>query len=115
MAKFMILYSSTMSARDTMANSTPEQMKASMKEWVKWQETAGKTFKMEWGLPLQPVGKISSTGVTDSDSHVSGYATAEGDSKDALIELLKTHPHLQRPESSIDVHARYENLEQQQF
>jgi hypothetical protein len=103
MTKFMILYSSTMSARDTMANSTPEQMKASMAEWMKWQEETGKTFKMEWGLPLQAVGTVTQAGVTDSDSHVSGYATAEGESKGALLELLKSHPHLQRPEASIDV------------
>jgi hypothetical protein len=103
MAKFMILYSSTMDANETMANATPEEMKASMNDWIKWQEEAGKTFKMEWGLPLQPVGKVSSTGITDSDSHVSGYATAEGESKDALLELLKSHPHLQRPGASIDL------------
>ena|SRR6266478_471548 len=103
MARFMILYSSTMDASETIANATPEQMKASMADWMKWQEEAGKTFKMEWGLPLQAVGKVTSAGVTDSDSHVSGYATAEGESKDALLELLKSHPHLQRPEASIDV------------
>jgi hypothetical protein len=103
MTKFMILYSSTMSASEVMANSTPEQVKASMNDWIKWQEEAGKTFKMEWGLPLQPVGKVTSAGVTESDSHVSGYATAEGESKDALLELLKSHPHLQQPEASIDV------------
>jgi hypothetical protein len=49
------------------------------------------------------VGKVTSTGVTDSDSKVSGYATADGESKDALLELLKSHPHLQRPGASIDV------------
>ena len=103
MAKFMILYSSSMSASDLMANATPEQMQASMQDWIKWHEKASTTFKVEFGLPLQAVNRVTNEGVTNSDSQVSGYSTAEGESKEALVELLKSHPHLNRPGASIDV------------
>jgi hypothetical protein len=103
MAKFMILYNSSSKASDLMANATPEEMKASMDEWMKWREEASKTFKVDFGLPLQVVGHVTASDTSDSDSQVGGYSIIEADSKDALMELLKTHPHLSRPDSSIDV------------
>jgi hypothetical protein len=103
MAKYMILYNADMKASEVMANATPEQMKASMEEWIAWRETASKTFKFDFGLPLQAAAAVSNTGASDSDSKVSGYSIAEGDSKDELIELLKSHPQLKQKGASIDV------------
>lgn len=103
MAKYLILYNSTLSARETMANASPEQIKASMDEWIQWQQNAAKTFKLEWGMPLQAVGRVTSDGIVMSDNQAGGYATAEGDSKEALMELLKSHPQLKRPGATIDV------------
>lgn len=102
MAKFMVLYNSSASARDLMANATPEQMQASMREWIDWKESVEKTAKMEFGMPLQAVGHITSDSVSDSQSQVSGYAIIEGE-KDAVLELLKSHPHLKRPDASIEL------------
>ena len=103
MAKFMILYNAAASASVTMANSSPEEIKASMDEWVKWRDDASKTFKVEFGLPLQAVSQVNANGVGNNDSHVSGYSTVEGESKEALLELLKSHPHLKRQGAFIDV------------
>lgn len=103
MAKYMILYNSTMAAADIMANSSPEQMKASMDEWSKWKDEAVKTVKFDFGMPLQAVRRVMPGIVTDSDNQASGYSIMESDSKDAIIELLKTHPHLKRQGASIDV------------
>lgn len=103
MAKFMILYSSSTPASELMANSSPEQIKASMDEWIKWQEEASKTARVEFGLPLQLVGKVTPNGVTEASSNISGYATVEGESKDAILKLLETHPHLKRADASIEV------------
>ena len=99
----MVLYSSTMTASNLMANASPDQMKASMDKWLAWREEASKNFKVDFGLPMQAVGRVTSDGATDSDSKVSGYSIVEGDSKNTLIELLKTHPHLNRQGASIDV------------
>ena len=103
MAKFMIIYNSSQTASDTMANATPEEMQASMAEWMQWREEASKTFKIDFGLPLQAVSRVTSEGAGLSDSRVSGYSLVEGESKDTLVELLKSHPHLKRPGASIDV------------
>lgn len=103
MAKYMILYNSPMGAAERMAKSTPEEMKTSMEEWMRWQEEANKTAKMEWGMPLQIKGNVSSEGVTDSKCPATGYATMEADNKDMVLELIKTHPHLKGEGTSIDV------------
>lgn len=103
MAKFMILYNSTATANEVMANATPEQVKASMDEWIQWRDEANKTAQVEFGLPLQAVNRVTAEAVVNSDSQVSGYSIVEGGSKDAIIELLQSHPHLKRPGASIDV------------
>jgi hypothetical protein len=102
MAKYMILYKSTLSASDLMATATPEQMKASMAEWMSLKEKLDKSIDFEWGMPLQATSEITTGTVKDSQSPVSGYATMEGD-KEAIIGALKSHPHLKRDGASIDV------------
>jgi len=102
MAKFMILYNSKASAAELMANATPEEMQASMAEWMAWKDEASKTVGFDFGMPLQAVNEVSNSGVAASDSRVSGYSTMEGD-KDAVLELLKFHPHLKREGATIDV------------
>jgi len=103
MAKFMVLYSSTASASQLMANATPEQMKASMSEWMKWKDNASKAAKIDFGMPLQAVSHITPEATSDSSSQVSGYSIVEGDSKGAIAKLLQTHPHLKRSGASIDL------------
>jgi hypothetical protein len=101
-AKYMVLYKSSSSASELMAKATPEEMKASMVEWIKWKEALDDSIGFEWGMPLQAESEITPSAVLDSKSTVSGYATMEGD-KDAVIDVLKSHPHLKRDGASIDV------------
>ena len=103
MAKYMILYNSTASASELMANATADEMKASMAEWRAWSETANKSAKFDFGMPLQADSVVTADGTQSSDSHVSGYSTMEADTKEIIIELLKSHPHLKRQGASIEV------------
>ncbi len=103
MTKYMVLYNSSMKSSQLMAQATPEEMKASIADWMKWKAEADKTLKVDFGLPLQAVGRVTKEAINDSDSQVSGYSIVEGDSKEELLKLLKSHPHLQRPGASIEV------------
>lgn len=102
MAKYMVLYKSTKSAGELMAQATPEEMKASMAEWIMWKDKLDKSINFEWGMPLQAKDEITNSGIQDSESTVSGYSILEGD-KNAITEVLKSHPHLKREGASIDV------------
>jgi hypothetical protein len=103
MAKYMILYNSTVSASEQMANASQEEMNASMAEWIKWRDNASQTTEVDFGMPLQAVSRINSDRVSSSDSHASGYSFVEGDSRDAIVDLLKNHPHLKSPGSYIEL------------
>ena len=103
MARYMVLYFSKVSASELMANASMEQMKASMIEWQKWKDGASKIAKVEFGMPLEAVKHITPEGAADSSSKIGGYSIMEGDSKEAIVELLRTHPHLKRAGASIDL------------
>jgi hypothetical protein len=103
MAKYMVLYYSSVSASQLMANASMEKMKASIEEWQKWKDGASKVAKIEFGMPLEAVKHITLEGTSASDSKVGGYSIVEGESKEAIVELMKTHPHLKRPGASIDL------------
>lgn len=102
MAKFMVFYISKTPASERMANASPEEMKASMGEWMQWKGETEKTIKVEFGMPLQPTNSISAGGVGDAHTPVSGYSILEGD-KEAVVEALKKHPHLKMPDSAIEL------------
>jgi hypothetical protein len=102
MAKFMVLYVSKTPASERMANASPEEMKASMDEWIKWKDETSKTIKVEFGMPLQVVNSITAGGVGDGHTPVSGYSILEGD-KDQILEALKNHPHLKPEGNAIEL------------
>jgi hypothetical protein len=100
--KFMVLYNSSVSVNEQMANSTPEQRKAAMEEWMAWAGRAGSAI-VDLGAPMQAAARVSADGVRDSDSQASGYSMLQGESKDEIDSLLADHPHLKMPGASIDV------------
>lgn len=95
MKKFLILYLSSVSAKDQMAQSTPEQAKAGMELWMAWSKKAGSAI-IDMGSPLGPVGS--------SNSKVGGYSILQAESSQAIEALLKEHPHRKAPGASIEIH-----------
>jgi hypothetical protein len=91
MKKFLVLYRSSVSAVDQMAEATPQQAEAGMAAWMEWAER-NRDAIVELGSPL------------GGDTDVSGYSIVQAESKDAAAELFKDHPHLRMPgDSSIDL------------
>jgi hypothetical protein len=88
--KFLVLYRSPISAREQMANATPEQAQAGMQAWQAWAEGAGSAI-VDLGAPL------------DGDGDVTGFSVLEADSRAAVDEPLADHPHRHTPDASIDV------------
>jgi len=102
MKKFVVLYHSTTSVQDQMAAATPEQMKAGMDAWMAWAKKAGSAV-VDLGMPLMSAKQIASGSVKDGSGTVNGFSILQGDSMDAIVGLLKEHPHLHMPGSSIEV------------
>ncbi len=97
MPRFLILYNSSSSAREQMANATPEQAKAGMEAWMSWAQEAGQAI-VDLGTPLQPVAHLGAGG----GAAASGYSILEGE-RTQIEALLAEHPHLQMPDASIDL------------
>jgi hypothetical protein len=102
MAKYLVLYDSELTAMETMENASEEDIKENMARWIKWKEESEKKVKVDFGMPLQPIGRVTPGGLIDSDSNVSGHSFLEGTEED-VIKVLEEHPHLKRPGSTIEL------------
>ena len=102
MTKFLVLYNADSSAREQMAQATPEQQQAGMDAWMAWAQKAGPAL-VDLGAPLQAVARVTAGGDGDNTSAASGWSVLEADSEPAARALLGGHPHLMMPGASIDV------------
>ena len=95
MTKYLVLYRSSQSTLDQMAQATPEQADAGMQEWMAWAGRAGDAV-VDLGTPLTPVSEVQ------GDS-VGGYSILEAESDDAVNAVLDGHPHAAQG-GTIEVH-----------
>ncbi len=100
MTKYLLLYQSPVSARDQMADASPEQAQAGMDAWMAWAGTAGSAIA-DLG---SPVALADSVGAASADSSIGGYSIMEADSMEALRGLVDGHPHLQLDGASIAIY-----------
>jgi hypothetical protein len=100
MSKFMVLYRSSTSAREQMANATPEQMEAGMAQWRAWAEKVSYALT-DLGSPLAHTTHVG-PGTSSADG-VAGYSIVEAGSTEEVESILFGHPHLAMPGNSIEV------------
>lgn len=100
MSKFMILYRASTSAREQLANATPEQMQAGLEAWRTWATKVGYAV-VDLGSPLAHTTHVG-PGAASSDS-VTGYSILQAGSADEIETILDGHPHLSMPGASIEV------------
>ena len=102
MKKFLVLYKAPTSSFEQMKNATPEQQKAGMDAWMTWsKKSAGSIVDM--GGPLGKSLRVTPTGAAPSANDLGGFSILQAESKEALGESLKGHPHFMTPEGSIEV------------
>jgi hypothetical protein len=103
MKKFVVLYESTVPASEQMRNVTPEQAKAGMDAWMSWARRTGSGI-VDLGSPLAAAAKLNgSSQIAGGNAQVNGYSILQAESKDAVMGLLKNHPHFMVPGASVEV------------
>ncbi len=103
MKKFLVLYQSTVPVSEQMKQATPAQAKAGMDAWMSWAGRAGSGI-VDMGSPVAVAASLAgATQVVAGHSQVGGYSILQAASKDAMMDLLKNHPHFMAPGASIDV------------
>ncbi len=102
MKKFLVLYRAPASSFQMMQKATPEQQKAGMDAWMAWGTKAASAI-VDMGAPLGKSLRVTNAGSGASTNDLGGYSILQAESKEALAETLKGHPHFMMPEGTIDV------------
>jgi hypothetical protein len=102
MKKFLVLYKAPLASFDQMMKATPEQQKAGMEAWMAWGAKAAKSL-VEMGAPLGKALKVTPASATATRNDLGGYSIMQGESKEALAETLKGHPHFMMSDSFIEI------------
>ena len=103
MKKFLILYKASTAAFEQMKQATPEQQKAGMDAWMSWSKSS-KDSIVDMGAPLGKSLQVSNNGKhSPITNDLGGYSVLQAESKEALAESLKGHPHFMMPDSFIEV------------
>jgi hypothetical protein len=103
MKKFLVLYMAPVASFDQMMkNTTPEQQKAGMEAWMAWAKKAAGSI-VDMGAPLGRTLRVTPAGASPTRNELGGYSIMQGESKEALAETLKGHPHFTMPGGYIEV------------
>ena len=93
MKQYIVLYSAPLTAAERFAQATPEQAQQGMQDWFNWKEKFGAGV-VDLGKQLGNAVKVTSTGVTKSDSTIVGMSILQADSMDEALGMVKDHHHL---------------------
>ena len=94
MAKYLVLYRSSVSATEQLSSGSPEDAQAGMELWMQWAGRVGNAI-VDMGSPLASTGVFGGPG--NKDNTIGGYSVLEADSPQSLEKLLDGHPHLHSP------------------
>jgi len=102
MKKFLVLYKAPMASFEQAMKATPEQQKAGMDSWMAWSKKAGSSI-VDMGAPLGKALRVTKSGASPASNDLGGYSVLQAESKEALAETLKGHPHFMMTEGFIEV------------
>jgi hypothetical protein len=102
MKKFLVLYKAPIASFDQMMKATPEQQKAGMDAWMNWGKKASASL-VDMGAPLGKTLKVTPSGPSPTRNDLGGYSIMQAESKEALAEALKGHPHFMTPDGFIEI------------
>jgi hypothetical protein len=106
MKKFLVTYLAPASVIDDWKKTDPAKRKEAeekmMTEWKKWMGDHANIFS-DPGAGVGKTKRVTAQGAADARNDIMLYATIEAESHDAAAQTFKDHPHLQIPQSSIEV------------
>jgi len=103
MKKFLVLYKAPIAAFEQMMKATPEQQKSGMDAWMTWSKKAASSI-VDMGAPLGQSLRVSTSGSQPTKNDLGGYSVLQAESKEALAESLKGHPHfMMAPDATIEI------------
>ncbi|HEX6764179.1 MAG TPA: hypothetical protein VF103_01850 [Polyangiaceae bacterium] len=102
MKKFLVLYKAPTASFEQMMKATPEQQKAGMDAWMAWSKKAASSI-VDMGAPLGKSLRVTPGGASTTVNDLGGYSILQAESKEALGDTLKGHPHFMTPDGFIEI------------
>ncbi len=106
MSKFLVLYLAPLSVLDEWKKTDAEERKAAeskmQDEWRKWMSGHAKMFA-DKGAGVGKTRRVTAQGASSTRNDIMLYAIVEAESHEAAAKAFEGHPHLQIPQSSIEV------------
>lgn len=102
MKKFLVLYKASAESFEQAMKATQEQQKAGMDAWMAWSQKAAASI-VDMGAPLGKALRVTPSGGSPTKNDLGGYSIMQAESKEALGETMKGHPHFMMGESSIEI------------
>lgn len=103
MKKFLVLYMMPAAQMaEMMQNTTPEQRQEGMDAWQKWMD-AHKADLADMGAPLGKNMRVTKDGGSMVTNDVGGYSIMQGESAEAIAQMLADNPTWDIPDSYIEV------------
>jgi hypothetical protein len=97
-----VLYKAPASSFQQMQKSTPEQQKAGMAAWMAWSQKAASSI-VDMGAPLGMSVRVTTAGASPHANDLGGFSILQGESKEAVAEAMRGHPHFMTPDGSIEI------------
>ena len=106
MKKFLVLYLIPPSVMDEWMKTPPETRKSEedkmSRDMQAWMSSRSKLFS-DPGAGLGKAVRVLQGSTSDARNALVMYAIVQGDTKEAVAREFQDHPHLQIPQSSIEV------------
>jgi hypothetical protein len=106
MKRFLVTYLAPPSVIEEWKKTDADKRKAAEEkmqaEWKKWMADHAKLFA-DVGAGVGVTKRVNAQGVSDTKNDIMLYAIVEAESHDAAAKTFVGHPHLQIPQSSIEV------------
>jgi ABC-type taurine transport system substrate-binding protein len=105
MKKWLVLYLVPASVLQDWSKTDPEMRKAAEEkmraEWNEWMSNHAKMLA-DTGA-CGKTKRVSSSGTSDTKNDIHLYSFVEAESQEAAVKSFEGHPHLQIPQSSIEI------------
>jgi len=105
MKKFLVLYLAPASVIEDWSKTDPDKREVAEEkmrgDWIKWMGDHAKMIT-DTGVGGK-TKRVSSSGTYDTKNDIILYSFVEAESHEAAAKSFERHPHLQIPQSSIEV------------
>lgn len=106
MKKFLVTYLAPAAVIDDWKKTEPAKRKEAEEkmqaEWKKWMSDNATMFA-DKGAGVGKTKRVTAQGTSDTKNDIMLYAIVDAESHEAAAKTFQGHPHLQIPQSSIEV------------